>query len=264
VSDLRILYFKSELHRLLKVFSRDLSREASIPIEKKIIRFVSQQRRRISHAIGQEVIGLKKKLLFTPVVRQQQLDVNERIEQFLRDAAESRGGGEEEQSRARYEQNSDNDSSEDEGELGTFSNLEHVKKFLIESKAFEKLRISVRQLAVQQGESTSSRLDTASYQDPKDLEGSMTVIIDGHSEVSHNSLIKAEGKSGKFDKHIETEEIRGSSNFAQKAEEPTEPIGLYSKIEEDDNHSLGIGKMIYWGLSRHLRPKVKAGYRRLE
>jgi hypothetical protein len=33
--------FKSQLHHLLKVFSRDLSKEASIPVEKEIVRFIS-------------------------------------------------------------------------------------------------------------------------------------------------------------------------------------------------------------------------------
>ncbi|KAE9371103.1 hypothetical protein N431DRAFT_19530 [Stipitochalara longipes BDJ] len=36
--------FKSELHHLLKLFSKDLSKEASIPIEKESVRFISQQR----------------------------------------------------------------------------------------------------------------------------------------------------------------------------------------------------------------------------
>jgi len=52
--------FKSELHRLLKMFSKNLSKEASIPIEKNSVRFISQQRRRFSQIVGQEVFGLKE------------------------------------------------------------------------------------------------------------------------------------------------------------------------------------------------------------
>jgi hypothetical protein len=143
--------FKAELHRLLKAFSRDLAEEASIPIEKESVRFVSPQRRRISYSVCQEVFGLKHQTLFEHRVHSQQReqDAKERIEQFLRDAAQPKGVDTEDQTRVQRGQNSGDDSSDDEG-LGTFSNLQHVKKFLIKSKAFDKLRINIKQLGVPQ------------------------------------------------------------------------------------------------------------------
>lgn len=151
--------FKSEFHRLLKTFSKDLSKEALIPIEKECVRFISQQRRRISYAVGQEIFGLKEQSLFSKHRNQKQLDARERIEQYLRDAAQSREA-DEGQNLAGQEQNSENDSL-DGGELADFHGLKQLKKFLIESKAFEKLRRSVRELAGHQREPTSSVSDTA-------------------------------------------------------------------------------------------------------
>lgn len=151
------------------------------------------------------------------------------------------------------------------GTLGTPESLQQWPASPHEGKgSFVKIETKVRQLAVQQGEPTSSRLDTGSYQDLKNLESLMTMKLDDHAGVSHDDLIKEERKSTNFDKHVETEETLGSSNFMQNLEGPIEPIVSQSKIEDDHTYGPGIGKTIYWGMSRYLRPKVKAGYRRLE
>jgi hypothetical protein len=134
--------FKSKLHQLLRVFSKDLSKEALIPIEKESVHFISQQRRRVSHAIGQEVFGLKDQSLLQSISQRQQLDTREMIERYLKDANQSKGSSDE--LSLQQEHTSDNDSTDDEDELEPFSNLEHVKKFLIKSKAFENLRIRAR------------------------------------------------------------------------------------------------------------------------
>jgi cold shock CspA family protein len=257
--------FKSELHRLLKVFSRNLSKEASIPIEKESVRFISQQRRRISQIVGQEVFGLKEKSLFNEN-SQQQLDAKERIERFLRDAAQSKGV-DEEQSSAGREQSSESDSSDEEGELENFPSLMHIKKFLIESKAFEKLRSSIRQLAVHQGNKTSRRLDTGFYQGLKQPESSTTMKSNENEELSLVNSVEEERGSQTFNKDIETEEIRGSSNFSPSLKESRERFGSQSTIgDEPDDHTYltSMGRMIYWKVSCYLRPRVKAGYIRLE
>jgi CspA family cold shock protein len=258
--------FKSELHRLLKVFSRNLSKEASIPIEKESVRFISQQRRRISQIVGQEVFGLKEKSLFNENTQQQQLDSNERIERYLREGAQFKGV-DEKQSSAGREQSSESDSSDEEGELESFPSLMHIKKFLIESKAFEKLRSSIRKLAVRHGKKASPRLDTAFYQRLKQPESSTTMKSIQNEELPRVGVVEEERGSQTFDKDIETEEIRGSSNITPSFKEPREKFGSQSTIrDEPDDHAYltSIGRMIYWKVSRYLRPKVKTGYIRLE
>ena len=258
--------FKSELHRLLKVFSRDLSKEALVPIEKESVRFVSQQRRRISHAVGQEVFGLKEKSLFGENTKQQQLNAKERIDQFLRDLAQSKEG-DDELSRVRRGDNSEDDSSDDEGELGNFPSLEHVKKFLIESKAFEKLRSSVRELVMSQGETRPPRLETTSNEDLKDPESSKTMMFNDNEELHRDDLIKEEHESATLDEDTENQDTRDSSNFTPSLIQITEPRGSQTAIgdgPEGRTHITGMGKIIYRRVSRYLRPKVKSGYRRLE
>ena len=86
--------FKSEIHRLLKAFSKDLSNEASIPTEREIVRFVSLQRRRVAHAIGQEVFALTDQSVFDSISHQKQLSYNEKTEKYLRDSIAPKGGDE--------------------------------------------------------------------------------------------------------------------------------------------------------------------------
>lgn len=105
------------------------------------------------HAIGQEVLGLKDQSLLQLVSQQQQLDTRERIEKYLKDATQPKGSRDE--LSLQQEHTSDNDSSDDEDGSETFLNLELVKKFLISSKAFESLRVSISELAAQGEESTT-------------------------------------------------------------------------------------------------------------
>jgi len=241
-ADLRIHYpslrqtfefseFKSELHRLLKAFSKDLSKEASIPIEKESVRFITQQRRRISHAVGQEVFGLKEKLLFNKITQQQQLDAKQRIEQFLRGATQFEGS-DEEHSPARHEQNSESDSSDDEGELHNFPSLKHVKNFLSESKALEKLRSGVRQLAVHERQTISPRLGTSSYQGLEQSASSAIMESDEHRELSPVNLVREEPESQIFDKDIQTDETRSSSNFSPSLKEHEKKLRSQSTIKD--------------------------------
>ena len=262
--------FKSELHRLLKAFSRDLSKEALIPIEKESVRFVSQQSRRISHAVGQEVFGLKEKSLFGGDTQKQQLHAKGIIDQFLRDSAQSKEG-DDELSRVGREHDSEDDSSDDgsddEGELGNFPNLEYVKKFLIESKAFGKFCGSVRELVINQGETRSLRLDTASNEGLKDPESSKTVMLNENEELHRDDLIKEKHQSVTLDEDTENQDIWDPSNFTPGLIQITEPIGSQTAIGDElvgRTHITGMGKIIYWRVSRYLRPKVKSGYRRLE
>ncbi|KAL2073781.1 hypothetical protein VTL71DRAFT_11107 [Oculimacula yallundae] len=143
--------FRLEFHQLLRVFSKELAREALVPIERESVRFITQQRRRVSHAIGREVFGLKNQSLLESISQQQHLNTRERIEKYLRDATQPKGGSDD--LSLRQEHTSDNDST-DEDELEPFSHLEYAEKFLIESKAFENLRISIRKLAAHGEEST--------------------------------------------------------------------------------------------------------------
>jgi CspA family cold shock protein len=258
--------FKSELHRLLKVFSRNLSKEASIPIEKESVRFISQQRRRISQIVGQEVFGLKEMSLFNENTQQQQLDAREKIELLLRDATRSKGVVEE-QSPAGREESSESNSSDEEGELENSPSFMYIKKFLFESKAFEKLRSNTRQLAVHQGKKASPRLDTAFYQGLKHPESSTTMKSNENEELSLFNSVEEERGSQTFNKDIKIEEIRGSSNFSPSLKEPREKFGSQNAIgDEPDDHTYvtNMGRMIYWEVSRYLRPRVKTGYIRLE
>jgi hypothetical protein len=138
--------FKSEFHHLLRVFSNDLSKEATTPVEKESVRFVSQQERPISHAIGQEVFGLKDQSLLESISQWQQLEIKERIEQYLKSVL-FKGGKDALSERQEQKQVLDNESSDEEEELVPLSNLEQIKNFLIKSKAFEKLRIRITELA---------------------------------------------------------------------------------------------------------------------
>jgi len=137
--------FRLELRRLLRNFSEDLSKEASTPIEVECARFVSQQRRRVSHAIGQEVFGWKEQSLFGSVNQRQNVDSRDRIERHLREVTASKGGtGEARQ----HEQVLDDESSEDEKEPRSFFNLNRVENFLLQSRAFMRLRNSIKELTL--------------------------------------------------------------------------------------------------------------------
>lgn len=96
---------------------------------------------------------MKDQSLLQSISQQQQLDARERIEKFLKDLIQSKGSGDE--LSLQHEHTSDNDSSDDEYELEPFSNFELVKKFLINSKAFENLRVSISKLEAQGEESTT-------------------------------------------------------------------------------------------------------------
>ena len=136
--------FKSEIHRLLKAFSKDLASEALIPNEKKIVRFVSLQRKQVAHALGQEVFALADQSVFDSISHQKQLSYNEKTEKYLRDSMAPKGGDE---GQRQQEQVLGDESSGDEVDFESIPNLEHVKKFLITSNAFGKLRIGIKLLA---------------------------------------------------------------------------------------------------------------------
>ncbi|KAH8590387.1 hypothetical protein B0O99DRAFT_305582 [Bisporella sp. PMI_857] len=239
--------FKSQLHHLLKVFSRDLSKEASIPVEKESVRFISQQRRRISHAIGQEVFGLKQQSLFQSNTKQQQPDAKEKIERFF-----SKIANDEEPISAQEDQNSDNDSSDDEAELSVFPNLDQVRKFLIESKALEKLRINVKNLAEQQN-SASIRPDAKSHGELKDREG-----------PKPNELMEGKEIEGIIVPQPGLEKEQSSSNHLRYVEDVAENIELQVWAGSRLISSSGLKETAYRVLARHFRPTVKAGYKRLE
>jgi hypothetical protein len=258
--------FKSEFHRLLKAFSKDLSKEASIPIEKACVRFISQQRRRISYAFSQEVFELKGKSLFNEYIQQKQLEAKEKIERYLRDEAQSKGT-DEDQNLTVQEENLENDSSEEEGELENFPSLKHIKKFLIESTAFEKLRMSIRQLVEHRAKTRLSRFGTA-YKHSVEQQESLTVMDLGEvEELSQVRLAKGEHGSETFNEDLGTDETLDSSDFTPSQERSIENFGSGGTIEdepEDYTYLTSIWRMIYWRVSRHLRPTAKPGYRRLE
>lgn len=221
--------FKSELHQLLRVFSKDLSKEALIPIEKESVRFVSQQRRRVLHAIGQEVFGLKDQSVFQSISQRQQLDTRERIEKYLKDATQPTGGGDELSLQQEY--TSDNDSTDDD-ELEPFSNLEHVKKFLIKSKAFENLRISIGKLAAQGEESTT--------------------------EVrSRYGVVESENKAWK-DEKLSDIAVKQSPLSGMVIPEPR------TILRSRRLNFVATLRRCSWAVLRLFRPKLEIGYQRLE
>jgi hypothetical protein len=203
--------FKSEFHRLLKAFSRDLSKEASIPIEKACVRFISQQRRMISFAFSQEVFGLKGKSLFNESMQQKQLDAREVIERCFRAAAQSKGT-DEDQSPTAQEENSENDSSEEEGELENFLSLKHIKKFLVEGTAFGKLRMNIKQLVDHQAATRFPRLGSTYERSIEQQEG-LTTMEREVQEPPQVRLAKAEHGHEAFNEKFETEEMLGPLDF---------------------------------------------------
>ncbi|KFZ14509.1 hypothetical protein V501_03208 [Pseudogymnoascus sp. VKM F-4519 (FW-2642)] len=222
--------FKSELHHLLRVFSRDLSKEALIPIEKESVRFFGQQRKRVAHTIGQEIFGLVDKSLLQSISQQQQLDTRERIEKYLKDAAQAKGSGDE--LSLHQEHMSDNNSSDDEDELEPISNLELVKKFLISSKAFENLRISISKLATQ-GEESAIEMR------------------------SRHGLIELESKVGK-DENLSNIGVHQSPLSGTVIPESR------TIVRAGRTNDFAMLLRWPWFVHRLFRPKLEIGYRRLE
>ncbi|OBT88499.1 hypothetical protein VE02_03469 [Pseudogymnoascus sp. 03VT05] len=216
--------FKSELHQLLREFSRDLSKEALIPIERESVRFFSQQRKRVAHTIGQEIFGLEDKSLLQSISQQQQLDTRERIEKYLKDAAQAKDSGVE--LSLHQEHMSNNNSSDDEDELEPFSNLELVKKFLISSKAFENLRVSISKLAAQ-GEGPATEMG------------------------SRHNMIELESK-------VREDERLSNIGVTQSP--------LSRMVIPELRTSVQAGRILQWSwfVHRLFRPKLEIGYRRLE
>jgi hypothetical protein len=226
--------FKSEFRHLLSVFSKDLSKEATIPIEKESVRFVSQQRRRISHAIGQEVFGLKDQSLFESISQRQQQDIKERIEQYLQSAVLPKGGKDELPERQEQEQVLDNDSSDDEEELVPLSKLEHIKNFLIKSKAFEKFRIGITELATR---------------------GDKWPI----GKQPHHNVMDLQNKAEEDDNPSEVSDYQASSGLSV----PAEP--QVRKTVQVQNYSLpDMLHRLHLGVLQLLRPRLDVGHRRLE
>jgi hypothetical protein len=244
--------FKSQFHDLLKVFSIDVSKEASIPVEKESVRFISQQRRRISYAVGQEVFGLKKQALFQSDAQKQQLDRKGRIEKFLRDVAQSKGSNNEETVLAKEDQNSDNDSSYDEAELSDFSNLENVKRFIIGSNALEKLRLSVQKLAEQQ-KASAIRNDAENHGELKNRE-----------DPKPNESIEGIGIEDNIDPLSELGQVQISPYHTKYVKDVAKQVELQANPGLRTISSSSLEEAIYRMLARLFRPKIKAGSKRLE
>ncbi|OBT99025.2 hypothetical protein VE01_02435 [Pseudogymnoascus verrucosus] len=223
--------FRSKLHDLLRVFSRDLSRETLIPIEKESVRIFSQQRKRVAHTIGQEIFGLEDTPLLQSISQQQQLVTRKRIEKYLKDAAQVKGSSGDELS-LHQEHMLNNNSSDDEDELEPFSNLEDVKKFLISSKAFKNLRVRINKLAAE-GEESAIEM-----------------------RLRHN-VIELEREAGKDEK---------LSNIGVNQNPLSRTVIPESRTIAQAGRTNVFATLLRWPwfVHRLFRPKLEIGYRRLE
>lgn len=223
--------FKSELHHLLRVFSRDLSKESWTRIEKESVRIFGQQRKRVAHTIGQEIFGLEDKALLQSIGQQQQLVTQERIEKYLKDAAQVKGSSGDELS-LHQEHMLNNNSSDDEDELEPFSNLEDVKKFLISSKAFKNLRVRISKLAAE-GEESAIEM-----------------------RLRHN-VIELEREAGEDEK---------LSNIGVNQNPLSRTVIPESRTIAQAERTNVFATLLRWPwfVHRLFRPKLEIGYRRLE
>lgn len=87
--------------------------------------------------------GLERQSLFGIAVPQERLDWKKRTEHFL----QSRTSDTTKAVLTNENHNADDDCSDDEVAFDSFPNLNHVTKFLIESKSFKELRNSLKMLA---------------------------------------------------------------------------------------------------------------------
>ncbi|OBT58987.1 hypothetical protein VE04_00798 [Pseudogymnoascus sp. 24MN13] len=219
--------FKSELHQLLRVFSRDLLKEALIPIENESVRFFSQQRKRVAHIIGQGIFGLEDKSLLQLISQQKLLDRRERIEKFLKDGPQVKGSSGDELS-LHQDHTSDSNSSDDE----PFPNIEVVKKFLVSSEAFENLRVGIIKLAAR-GEESAIEMR------------------------SRHNVIELERKVGK-DENLSNIGVN-QSPLSRTVIPESRTIVQAGRI----NVFITLLRRS-WFLHRLFRPKLEIGYRRLE
>ncbi|KFY71421.1 hypothetical protein V499_08373 [Pseudogymnoascus sp. VKM F-103] len=219
--------FKSELHHLLRVFSRDLSKESWTRIEKESVRIFGQQRKRVAHTIGQEIFGLEDKVLLQLISQQKRLDRPERIEKILKDGPQVKDSSGDELS-LHQEHTSDSNSSDDE----PFPSLEVVKKFLVSSEAFENLRVSISKLAAQ-GEESAIELR------------------------SRHNVIELESK-------VRKDEKLSSIRVNQSPLSTTVIPESQTIVRAGRTNDFATLPRWPWFVHRLFRPKLEIGYRRLE
>jgi hypothetical protein len=244
--------FKFELHRLLRRYSKDLYQEAQSPLDKVAINFVCRYRRRIAYAVGDDVYQVNAKK--TPG----NSNKAEAIERYLQQLPALRAA-------------QDSDSSEDENDQEEpLSNLQRVKDFLVNSRAYESFRAAVVQFILAETESPSTSMDSSNVPAANlDLPPSLEVGAVASAESAFTKLSVTE-PTGVFSKGMKDPEpfLPGLQPHAPEDKMP----GSFPQYHAENNpagpnhtrNELGLFDMLRHLLIRSFRPTLKAGFQRIE
>lgn len=152
------------------------------------------------------------------------------------------------------------DSSDDEEELGTLSSLDHVKIFLINSKAFDVLRLGIchlgRKIEHIVVEMDSSLTTVEMREEPK------AHALTAGGSISTDKL--EETHTTDHEGNLETLEEKPATYPLQLPEVNKEQEQELIKSHRDSSQPTALLQIIHHFVFRFLRPKVRKGYTRLE
>ena len=267
--------FKREFNDLLKSFSIDLLTEAGRPSETAAAQLVRHSRRKVTFKVWKEVYGLTATESLDGALDHTRLSVAKKLEEALR-RMNLQDGQPPLASIAQASNHQVDDSSDDEDGYGKLVNLQQVKKFLIESQAFNNFQQQFKLFVASKGLQEASlaergELNSSSVIAPEDQSNNFlaeTVIAEQHEvpvEEAGTASAALASESGQ----------RGAAGFrgifikclrylANVTCEGASTIVVTTKFGDRMKSLLGQWQTMHNLIDRHFRPVVQQGYRRLE
>jgi hypothetical protein len=151
---------KEELRILLTRYSRDIVKEAELPLEKTAGQFIRRYRRKIAYKLYAAVYNEEPDGL---LAASQEPDAQEKrrlLEQWLKFTSLAAHEPLQGSSSKDVSEDAQDSSSSDEDDVDELTNLKRVQKFLVESKAFERFHKGVEKMIENANQSSESDLDS--------------------------------------------------------------------------------------------------------
>jgi hypothetical protein len=267
--------FKKEFNNLLKAFSVDLSSEAGRPSETAAAQLVRHSRRKVTFKVWKEVYGLTATESLAGALDQTRLSVAKKLEEALR-RMNSQEGQPPVESIAQISKQQVDDSSDDEDGYGKLVNLQQVKKFLIDSQAFntfqQRFKLLVASKALQEASlAETGELNAPLAIAPKDQRENFlgeAAITEQHEApvdeagTASAALVSESDQGGVAGfRGISIKCIRYLSNVTS---EGASRIVVTTKFGDQMKSLLRQWQAMHNLIDRHFRPVVPQGYRRLE